>query len=251
MAMRDAHVLIVAGSDSSGGAGIVRDIETVAAHGLKSCVAITAVTVQTHRAVTAIEPVAVELVGAQMLAALESNPVAAIKIGMLGTGETLAAVAGILRRHPDVPVVLDPVLAASSGGGLLAASAIEQLRSEMFPLCTLITPNLPELARLTGRPLAQSAAEGMEAGSMLLASGAQAVLIKGGHATGDEAADILIRNGMPARTFTAPRLAGTMRGTGCMMASAIASQLASGETLEASVELAKDYVSWQLTLNAG
>ncbi|UUP15743.1 Hydroxymethylpyrimidine/phosphomethylpyrimidine kinase [Nitratireductor thuwali] len=122
MAMKgDRHVLIVAGSDSSGGAGIARDIETVAACGLRSCLAVTAVTVQTHERVERIERVAPENVAAQMRAALAANDVAAIKIGMLGAGGAVEAVAAVLRDHAAVPVVLDPVIAASSGRALLPA----------------------------------------------------------------------------------------------------------------------------------
>ncbi|MDI7862083.1 hydroxymethylpyrimidine/phosphomethylpyrimidine kinase [Rhizobiaceae bacterium n13] len=243
----ERHVLVVAGSDSSGGAGIARDIETIAAHGLRSCVAVAAVTVQTHDEVRRIASLPPEIVADQMRAAIASNDVAAIKIGMLAGGETIAAVACVLADHPTVPVVLDPVLAASSGASLLEAGGLDQLRELLFPRCMLLTPNLPELARLAG---ATGQAEGEEAAirqaGRMLATGAAAVLVKGGHAAGHAAIDILVtRDAQPCR-FAAPRLPVTMRGTGCMLSSAIAAGLAGGLDVAAAIGAAKGYLNTKL-----
>ncbi|MEI5678455.1 hydroxymethylpyrimidine/phosphomethylpyrimidine kinase [Mesorhizobium sp. CCNWLW179-1] len=238
----DPHVLIVAGSDSSGGAGIARDIEAVSAVGLRTCLAVTAVTVQMHHSVDHIEYIAPDLVAAQMRAALVSNTIAAIKVGMLGMMGTVEAVASVLLEHPSVPVVLDPVLASSSGRLLLAQEAIDTMKTDLMPLCRLVTPNLPELAILAGTLRAGDESEAFDQGRSLLNSGLRAVLIKGGHSAGPNSTDILLCPGKNPIRFDAPRLAGEMRGTGCMLASAIAAHLARGKALEDCVRSAKRYV---------
>lgn len=235
------HVLVVAGSDSSGGAGIVRDIETLAAFGVKASVAVTAVTVQTHHGVQHVDAIPPERVAQQMRAALKANHVDAIKIGMLATAATITAVASVLTDHPDIPVVLDPVLASTSGGVLLAPNAKASLH-RLFLQCALITPNLPELSYLTasagGEPTEDAIAQAQE----LVAAGVQAVLIKGGHGDGLESVDILVQAGHAVERFAAPRLAASMRGTGCMLASAIAARLAFGDNLVTAVSAAKAFV---------
>ncbi|PWK64662.1 hydroxymethylpyrimidine/phosphomethylpyrimidine kinase [Aminobacter sp. AP02] len=236
------HVLIVAGSDSSGGAGIVRDVETVSGFGLRCCLAVTAATVQTHARVERIEQMPPELVAEQMRAAFAANPVAAVKIGMLGTAATIDAVASALASSLPVPVVLDPVLASTSGRHLLDDDAIDALKGKLFPLCTLVTPNLPELALLTGLPLATDEAEIVRQSERLFDTGAPAILVKGGHATGANATDLLLLPGREPIRFDASRIAVSMRGTGCMLASAIAAHLAQYETLEISIGKAKRYV---------
>jgi hydroxymethylpyrimidine/phosphomethylpyrimidine kinase len=241
-----AHVLIVAGSDSSGGAGIARDIETVSAVGARTCLAVTAVTVQTHEAVKQVEPMPAALVARQMRAALSANPVAAVKIGMLGAAATVEAVAGVLADHPALPLVLDPVLASTSGGALLADDALAALRESLMPLCLLVTPNIPELAALTGSAPAKDEADLICQGGMLLAAGIPALLVKGGHAAENRATDLLLRPDLPPLRFDAPRLHATMRGTGCMLSSAIAAHLALEEALEESVQKAKAFVFGKL-----
>lgn len=237
------HVLVVAGSDSSGGAGIARDIETVAALDVRACLAITAVTVQTHQTVEHTQPVAAALIAAQMRAAIAANPVAAIKIGMLGTAETVEAVSVVLAACPDIPVVLDPVLAATSGRSLLDDDAVEALRGDLMPRCLLVTPNLIELAKLTGSTVALDEAIAVAQGEALSRSiGGTAVLVKGGHAQGASAVDLLAQADRPTIRFAAPRLKGTMRGTGCMLSSAIAAFLAKSSDLEASIRHAKAFV---------
>ncbi|WP_454509209.1 hydroxymethylpyrimidine/phosphomethylpyrimidine kinase [Mesorhizobium sp. Arg314] len=236
------HVLIVAGSDSSGGAGIARDIETVSAFGLRSCLAVTAVTVQTHAVVEHVEQMPPDLVVAQMLAALAANSVKAIKIGMLGTNGAIAKAAMVMRDHPDIPVVLDPVLASSSGGALIMEDPVAALRGHLMPLCRIVTPNLPELAVLTGSAIAVDQACACRQGEELSRSVSTAVLVKGGHARGREAVDLLLQPDRLPLRLMAPRLPGEMRGTGCMLSSAIAASLALGGSLEESVRAAKHFV---------
>jgi hydroxymethylpyrimidine/phosphomethylpyrimidine kinase len=239
---RKPHVLVVGGSDSSGGAGIGRDIETISALGVRTCIAATAVTVQTHEAVLESHHLPPGLVADQMRAALRANKVAAIKIGMLATEQIIAAVAAVLRENRQIPAVLDPVLASSSGGPLLQQGAIGVMKRDLMPLCQLVTPNLIELAILAGSELAVDEDEIFRQGQGLLGAGPQALLIKGGHATGSRSMDILLRSGQEPLRFDAPRLAGSMRGTGCMLASAIAAHLANGTSLEDTVRKGKLFV---------
>ncbi|MEQ9246937.1 MAG: hydroxymethylpyrimidine/phosphomethylpyrimidine kinase [Nitratireductor sp.] len=239
MAVSMAHVLVIAGSDSSGGAGIARDVETLAAFGVKTCLALTAVTVQTHTAVERVQLCDPDLVEAQMRAALSANAVAAIKIGMLGSRDTVGRVAAVLREHAAIPVVLDPVVASSSGRALLSDDAIAVMRESLMPLCTLVTPNLPELALLSDG----SEEDEHQQARDLLEGGVKTLLVKGGHADGPLAVDTLYEAGEPPLRFEGPRFPGTMRGTGCMLASAIAAGLARGDGLEASVRAAKTYLS--------
>lgn len=236
------HVLVIAGSDSSGGAGIARDVETVAAFGVRTCLAVTAVTAQTHDEVGSVEFIPADLVAEQISAALAANRIAAVKIGMLGTARTVAAVASALRAHPHIPVVLDPVLASSSGRLLLETDAITPLKADLMRLCTVVTPNLIELALLCDAKTATNDAVLAKQAQHLVADGAQAVLVKGGHADGGQSTDILFRPDQPPVRFDAPRLQGTMRGTGCMLASAIAAGLAQDTSLEECVWRAKQYV---------
>lgn len=191
------HVLIVAGSDSSGGAGIVRDIETVSSFGLRSCLAVTAVTVQTHAAVEHVKLVPPELVAAQMRAAFAANPVAAVKIGMLGTAATIEAVGAVLASNPQVPVVLDLVLTSTSGGVLLADDAIDALTRDLMPICRLVTPNLVELAGLTGSVPASDEKSAWRQADELSRTVRAAVLVKGGHAQGTRCIDVLLQPKSP------------------------------------------------------
>ncbi|AZO29658.1 hydroxymethylpyrimidine/phosphomethylpyrimidine kinase [Mesorhizobium sp. M1B.F.Ca.ET.045.04.1.1] len=237
---RELHVLVVGGSDSSGGAGIARDIETISSIGLRTCLAVTAVTVQTHGAVKDILHLQPGLVADQMRAALQANEVAAIKIGMLANASIIAAVAGVLNENPRIPAVLDPVLASSSGRPLVEPNAIDVMKRDLMPLCRLVTPNLIELAVLTGSAVNDE--EVLRQGRRLLAAGPQALLLKGGHAAGARSTDILLSPDREPVRFDMPRLAGSMRGTGCMLASAIAAHLAKAKSLEDSVRAAKQRV---------
>ncbi|RWA67352.1 MAG: hydroxymethylpyrimidine/phosphomethylpyrimidine kinase [Mesorhizobium sp.] len=239
---RDRHVLVVGGSDSSGGAGIARDIETISSIGPRSCLAVTAVTVQTHGAVKDILHLQPGLVADQMRAALQANEVAAIKIGMLATAPTIAAIAAVLSENPQIPAILDPVLASSSGRPLVEPNAVDIMKCDLMPLCRLVTPNLNELAALTGSQLAVNDEDMLRQGRRLLAAGPLALLLKGGHAAGASSTDILLSPGREPIRFEMPRLAASMRGTGCMLASAIAAHLAEAKSLEDSVREAKQRV---------
>jgi hydroxymethylpyrimidine/phosphomethylpyrimidine kinase len=238
----DITVLIVAGSDSSGGAGLVRDVETVSAFGVKSAAALTAITAQTHDRVIAVQALDPSLVESQMLAALAANDIRAIKIGMLATVQTVDAVAKVIAEHPDIPVVLDPVIASSSGTLLLDEDGIRILLQDLLPLCSLATPNLSELQRLS-RMEGELDIRAMS--ENLIANGAKAVLAKGGHIESHDCADTLYRPGYLPRVFTSERFCGTLRGTGCMLASAIAANLAAGRGLDEAVHDAKRHVERQ------
>jgi hydroxymethylpyrimidine/phosphomethylpyrimidine kinase len=247
---RDPYVLVVGGSDSSGGAGIARDIETISSIGVRTCLAVTALTVQTHEAVVEIHHSQPSLVADQMRAALQANKVAAIKIGMLASREIIVAVAAMLRENPQVTAVLDPVLASTSGRALLEAGAIAVMKRNLMPLCRLVTPNLIELALLVGSELAVDEDGAVRQGKELLAADAQAILIKGGHASGPRSTDILLRSDHEPVRFDTPRLATSMRGTGCMLASAIAAHLAKAIPLEDSVRQGKRLVFEKLQKNS-
>jgi hydroxymethylpyrimidine/phosphomethylpyrimidine kinase len=236
-------VLVIAGTDSSGGAGLTRDVATLAYFGVEALCAVTAVTAQTDAEVTALALQAPELLRAQITAALATQRAGAIKIGMLGSGTLVAAVAASLPASAATPVVLDPVLAASSGRALLDAAGRAALRSQLLPRATLLTPNIPEAAALLETTEAKSAAEIIAQGRALCALGPQAVLMKGGHATGANATDRLVCGGGSVREFTVPRHAATRRGTGCALASGIAAGLALGLALAPACERAKQHVT--------
>jgi len=239
----EPRVLVIAGSDSSGGAGIARDVAVLTGLGVHASIAITAVTAQTHERVAAVGPMTPALVSAQMEAALEAGPVGAIKIGMLATRGTVEAVAAVLRKHDRIPVVLDPVLVSSSGGRLLERDAVAALKLDLLPLCRLVTPNWPELAALTDQEPARNEKEALDQGDLLLASGCGALLVKGGHAPdGEKSVDILLGRGHVPVRFEAPRLDVSMRGTGCALASSIAGGVARGLPLEDSIVFGKQNV---------
>jgi len=182
------------------------------------------------------------IVADQMHAALSANPVAAVKIGMIGSEGTVTALARILREQPGIPIVLDPVLASTSGAALLPRRAVATLKRDLLPLCTLVTPNLLELAILTRTAPAKDEEEAVQQGYELLGASCGAVLVKGGHMSGADSTDILIRPGHEIARFSARRSAHGVRGTGCMLASAIAACLARNIIVEESVRKAKEYV---------
>ena len=233
------RLLTIAGSDSGGGAGIQADLKTFAAHGAYGMSAITALTAQNTLGVRAVHEVPPEVVAAQIDAVFTDIGVDAVKIGMLASAPIVLAVADRLRLWKPAQVVLDPVMVAKSGDALLWDDAVEALLGELVPLCTLVTPNLPELERMTGRPAGpeerQSAAEE-------LARRGPAVLAKGGHAEGDEVVDMLVVGGEVHR-FRHPRLATTStHGTGCTLSSAIAARLGRGEDMPRAVGGAIEYL---------
>jgi hydroxymethylpyrimidine/phosphomethylpyrimidine kinase len=234
------RVLVIAGSDSSGGAGITRDVSTLTELGTGALCAITAITAQTDEEVRMVHALSATLVEAQIRAALAAAHVGAIKIGMLGNAANIGVVCEILARS-EVPLVVDPVLAASSGGLLLDHAGREALR-RLVPLATLITPNIPEAAALLGAPVARSRGELVAQGEGLLALGARAVLLKGGHGEGSECVDLLFSNTTSLRELRAARSLNTRRGSGCALAAAIAAGLAAGFELHEACARAKDYI---------
>jgi hydroxymethylpyrimidine/phosphomethylpyrimidine kinase len=239
-------VLIIAGTDSSAGAGLARDLRTLDELSIPALCAVTAVTAQSNRRVTGVHHVPAALVRAQIEAAFETRAPAAIKIGMLGTRATVEAVAESLQRHAAIPIVLDPVLAASSGGALLDEEGRQALKSALLPRAAVVTPNALEAAMLLGEePVGEERALEKQA-ERLLALGARAVLLKGGHAAGDEAVDWLALPGRAAERIASRRIRASLRGTGCALASAIAAHLASGTPLPEACRRAKAYVVAQL-----
>ena len=225
-------VLSIAGHDPVGGAGIQADIETARALGCHPATVVSCVTVQDTVNVAELVPINPDLVKKQAMAILADLPVRAIKVGLLGSAAVACAVAELLAETRDIPVVVDPILAAGGGRDLADADLIAALLEALLPLATLATPNADEARRLTGRgdPADQAAA--------LLRTGCRAVLVTGGHDPGERLLNRLYRPGQRERTFDTPRLPGRFRGTGCTLATAIAAGLAKGFALEESIQSA-------------
>ena len=243
-----AIALTIAGSDSGGGAGIQADLKSFSALGVYGASVITAITAQNTRGVTAVEDVSPATIGAQIDAVLSDLAVGAIKIGMVSRTETIATIAERLSGFAG-PVVVDPVMVATSGDRLLREDAIAALKERLIPLAAVVTPNLPEAALLTGRDIANTEDEMIEQGRAILALGARAVLMKGGHGQGEESVDLLLTQSrvMP---YSAPRIeTRNDHGTGCTLAAAIAAGLAKGFALEKAVSSAKAYL--HASLEAG
>ena len=242
-AMTIPIALTIAGSDSSAGAGIQADLKTFAALGVYGASAITALTAQNTKGVSAIHAVPAEFVTAQIDAVFGDLDVKAVKIGMVAQLATIDAIAASLKRWSPKHVVLDPVLVATSGDRLLADGAVERLRTHLIPLASLITPNLPEAAALLGEEVASDEAAIARQGQRLLAMGCPAILIKGGHAQGAESIDYLV-SGNGTFALPAPRIVTrNTHGTGCSLSSAIAAGLAKGDDLETAVRNAKVFIS--------
>jgi len=238
-----AIALTIAGSDSSGGAGIQADLKTFSALGVYGASVITALTAQNTQGVEAVHAVPPDFVLAQMRAVARDLDVRTVKIGMLATSAIIEAVAEGLVDFTGIPVVLDPVMVAASGDSLLDEEAVETLRSMLIPRTTLITPNLAEAAKLLDETEARDEREMEAQARKLRALGASAVLIKGGHAKGDQAVDILI-DGEGMLRLAVPRVATrNTHGTGCTLSSAIAAELAKGASLREAVTRAKDYIT--------
>jgi hydroxymethylpyrimidine/phosphomethylpyrimidine kinase len=238
---KPARLLIIAGSDSGGGAGIQADIKTATALCVYAMTAITALTVQDTVRVHAVHPVPASIVRDQIACALDDIGADAIKIGMLGSGETVEAVADVLGRYPQIPIVLDPVLASTSGTQLLDAEAIDIMISRLFPLAALVTPNLPEAGQLGGMRLCDED-QIICAAHRLRELGASAVLIKGGHGGGDCVRDVFIAE-TGLEIFESTRIAtGSTHGTGCTLSTAIACGLADRLPLHDAVAAARVFV---------
>jgi hydroxymethylpyrimidine/phosphomethylpyrimidine kinase len=239
---RYARVLSIAGSDSGGGAGIQADLKTFSALGCYGMTAITAITAQNTVGVRAIHSIPVDMLRAQIDAVVEDIGVDAVKIGMLATPEAVEAVADAIRFHSLRHVVLDPVMVATSGDRLIAPQTADFLVRELFPLATVVTPNLDEAALLLGRSIdGIDALE--EAAQGLLALGARGIVLKGGHLPGDWVVDLLaLRDGTRKRLESARIHTHNGHGTGCTLSSAIAAQLALGQNLPQAVESARGYI---------
>jgi len=233
----------IAGSDSSGGAGIQADLKTFSALGVYGAAVITALTAQNTRGVTAIHDVPPAFIATQIDAVFSDLRVGAVKIGMLSVLAAIDAVAAGFDRYPQANVVLDPVMVATSGARLLAADAVDALRRELIPRARIFTPNLQEAAALLGDEVAGDEDGMRRQAERLLACGAQAVLIKGGHGSGDESVDLLVEPAGMTRFAAARIMTRNTHGTGCTLSSAIAAGLAKGQTLATAVGHAKDYLT--------
>lgn len=243
------RVLILAGSDSGGGAGIQADIKAVSALGGFAMTAITALTAQNTQGVFGIEAVPVPFIRQQIQVVLDDLGADALKTGMLHAVPVIEAVCEeIARRAPGVPLVADPVMVAQSGASLLQPDAVEALTRNLVPLASLLTPNAPEAERLCGLPVADLAGQ-QRAAEALLRQGAKAVLVKGGHLSGAEVSDVLATpDGV--EVLSSPRLETRhTHGTGCTLASAIACGLAQGLALRHAVVRARAYL-WQALATA-
>jgi hydroxymethylpyrimidine/phosphomethylpyrimidine kinase len=236
------RVLVVAGSDSGGGAGIQADIKTIMALGGYAMTAVTALTAQNTRGVAGVYAVPPEFVARQIRVTLEDLGADAVKTGMLGDAATVAAVADALDElAAGLPWVIDPVMVAKGGGRLLSRDAVDVLLARLIAKAALVTPNLPEAAQLTGLKV-ETAADMETAGRVLLGVGARAALVKGGHLKSERVVDVLV-TGQGTRRFEGPRIDTChTHGTGCTLASAIACSLAQGMGVEDAVRRAWDFV---------
>ncbi|QNK66943.1 bifunctional hydroxymethylpyrimidine kinase/phosphomethylpyrimidine kinase [Variovorax sp. PAMC26660] len=239
---RYARVLSIAGSDSGGGAGIQADLKTFAALGCYGMTAITALTAQNTLGVSGIHGVPPDFLKAQIQAVIEDIGVDAVKLGMLHTPEVVEVVAWAIDRYQLKNVVLDPVMVATSGDRLIAAETVQVLVRELFPRALVVTPNLDEAALLIGHAIdGVDALDG--AADELLALGAKAVLLKGGHLPGDDVVDVLLQSDGARKRLASRRIASrNLHGTGCTLSSAIAAHLALGLALPEAVEKARTYI---------
>ncbi|HEX6207877.1 MAG TPA: bifunctional hydroxymethylpyrimidine kinase/phosphomethylpyrimidine kinase [Actinomycetota bacterium] len=234
--------LTIAGSDSGGGAGIQADLKTFTALGVFGTTAITAVTVQNTKGVEGYEELSPETVGGQIRAVATDIGVHAAKTGMLASAAIIEAVADALVETRVPNLVVDPVFVSKHGHPLLQDDAVEALKARILPLATLVTPNLPEAAGLTGLQV-EAEQDLRRAGEAILELGAGAVLVKGGHLSGPEATDLLV-TGDGATPFSSPRVdTPHTHGTGCVLSAAIAARLALGDDLEVAVRGGKEFVT--------
>ncbi len=236
------NILSIAGSDPSGGAGVQADLKAIAAQGCYGMAAITALTAQNTRGVQGMHLVPSRFVAEQVDAVFDDIEVAAVKIGMIATAEIADAVAEALEDRRPPWVVLDPVMVAKGGDRLLAEDAVEVLRDRLLPLCSVVTPNLPEAAALLGIAEPRDEAEMARVARGLLALGPRAVLLKGGHLEGP-AVDLLVWDGGALRLEAARHPTRNTHGTGCTLSAALAAQLATTGELEAAARAAKAYVT--------
>lgn len=248
--MSEPIMVTIAGSDPSGGAGIQADLKTATALGAYGASVLTALTAQNTTGVTGIHPVPADFVGQQLDAVLDDLDVRAIKIGMLGDAQVIRAIAARLRDRPDIPVVLDPVMVATSGDRLVPDTAIGAIVEELVPLTDLVTPNLPEAAVLAGIDV-RSVDDFEPAGRAVLERGARSVLIKGGHLEGDEVVDLLISADGAGRLVNDRIDTPNTHGTGCTLSAAIAARLALGDAMADAVVAARAYLQRALLGSVG
>lgn len=235
-------VLTIAGFDGSGGAGIQADMKTISALGCYATSVLTALPIQNTMGVKDIYPIPAHVMAAQLEAVLEDIRPHAIKIGMLHTTAHIEALGHILSRYPGIPIILDPVMVSSSGKRLLDTAAIENMRRCLFPLISLLTPNMDEATVLAGIPV-QTTAEMQEAGKRILEQGCRAVLVKGGHLQQEILHSLYCTAEGHTSTYTQPRINSiNTHGTGCTLSAAIASLLALGLEPEAAIAAAQAYV---------
>ena len=240
---RPSSALTIAGSDSGGGAGIQADLKTFAAHGVHGLSAIAALTAQHTRGVTAVHVPPLDFLHAQIDACFDDFNIGAVKIGMLANAEVINLVADALQAYLNPPLVLDPVMIATSGARLLESDALDALRARLLPGAAVLTPNLPEAELLLGRAIGDRKAMASAAAD-LLAAGARAVLLKGGHLDdgADQVVDLLAEADGSVHEFAHPRLPGDAHGTGCTLASAVAANLCRGMDVREACAAATDYV---------
>ncbi|MGZ2256586.1 bifunctional hydroxymethylpyrimidine kinase/phosphomethylpyrimidine kinase [Roseobacter sp. A03A-229] len=237
------NVLSIAGSDPSGGAGIQADIKAISANGAYAMAALTAVTVQNTQGVSAVHLVPPDIVAAQIAAVFDDVRVDAVKIGMIANDEIACAVAAVLEGVDKTPIVLDPVMIAKGGAPLLADDAIAIVRDRLLPLAAVVTPNLPEAARLLDQPVATNRQQMEDQARALARLGARSVLIKGGHLDDPDSPDVFV-SGDALHWLEGTRIATkNTHGTGCTLSSAVAAQLAQGVPDREAVSAAKAYIS--------
>lgn len=242
---RPVCVLSIAGSDSGGGAGLQADLKTVSSLGGFSATAVSALTVQNTQGVKGVLPIPVETVCAQVEAVCEDLHPDAVKISMLPDPDLAAPLAGILKRHACRHIVIDPVMVATSGHTLVGGPCVRSLVEHLFPLAEIVTPNLEEAQVLAAEKINDDAAC-LRAAKKILQDGAEAVLLKGGHAQGEEMKDLLLTQDAPDNPlwFRSPRIpTANLHGTGCTLSAALAFFLASGHTLQDAVAAAKEYIT--------
>ena len=243
-------VLTIAGSDSGGGAGLQADLRVLAAHGVHGVTAVTAVTAQNSRAVAAVEPVSPRMVAAQVRAVFDEFEIGAVKTGMLATAAVVEAVCEALEAHPGPPLVVDPVIAATSGRRLLDEDAVAVVRDRLLKRTRVVTPNRFEAEVLAAQPVA-SVDDARRAAAGIRARGAAAAIVTGGHFDTAESVDVLDDGGVVVE-LRGPRIAGRQtRGTGCTFSAAIAAGLAAGLPLAEAAARAKRYVEGAIRNAAG
>lgn len=244
--------LTIAGSDSSGGAGIQADIKTFSSLGIYGASVITAITAQNTKGVHSQFALPADVVYNQIIAVMEDLHPSVVKIGMLSNAEVANSVADAL-EHYDTPIVLDPVVVSTSGHSLLSAEALDVVKQRLLPKAKVVTPNIPEMQALTKMPIS-TISEKLEAARYLISIGAQAVLLKGGHERGDVKTDVLYQHAageITANYLSSPTVATrNTHGTGCTLSSAIAAYIALGFALSEAVEHAKEYISKALKAGA-